>query len=1304
MKKVLVVAALLGVMLIVRSLKQVGTASAATLAGIGFVMLAAYAVAELGKSLSLPQVTGYILAGVVLGPSVGGIISGEVVGEMRMFNTLALGLIATSAGLELDVRQLFRLGKTLLLTTLIKVVVGVSVVAGTLLLIEGALGSLGLGSQAQLTTLALVMGVLSIGTSPSISLAVLSETRAKGRLSDLVLGAAVFKDLVVVVGLAVAIAVGRVLLQPEASLDARILSNVALELGGSFLAGSVVGLIFILYVRFVGAEMLLFVAAMILVVAELCRAFHLELLLVFIAAGFVVRNLSEFEHQLMQPLQLVALPVFVVFFANAGASVDLQTTWKILPLALALCAVRAATYFLASRLGGKWAGESRVIQKQAWLAYLPQAGVTLGLVGLASLQLPELSTPITNTGMAVVALNLLIGPITLRRALSVAGEFPKVPAENGTTPATSLLPQAPASPLPTELPPASVAALPGPLRRAHAGVADAIRDVLARFEREALATLPALPPLSDEPRELEVFRDVVTAHRAAYQALYAELSATLGRAQHVVRLEPLDEMVREQKASRLRVKRARDLPFRRMARIALGPAIARHVARSFERRLGARPQSDASAPALGASDGQLGHELDLGLLRLAELLRDAGTRRLPMRRLRYSGVEPEVRRHLQSLVGGTELEIARLVRAAWGSALLDLRREQITKTLRDIVARCVVDPAEATTAKIGPAIELLTLWLERRQVELDAERPSPATLGRLRAEFQALASSAFGDLSREFRFAATVRATLAEIQTSVAAIPVSIDCLFLDADAPLLSGKIHPVLLRSHVETLVRHLMPPLELCARSVSSAVSQLPRRVDDAIRPEWTLLEAQVESAAGHEVRALANRRLAQARRRVERVTQVSAKAVRGALDGLGASLDSAFTAFTIDVLPGPTAQGRRDAGLQGQLTRLRGALRRVLELARVSLLGAPPLEDAAAVRRALQRPGRSTLPEAVERWFDGEPVRDERIFAAHRGLLDQVLDAESSRAEMGHASVLIIGSKGAGKSSLLNMCELELPSATHLRLHAADFGPDTTLFEALANLLECPATHAGLSRHLALRAPAIFVDDLAAWIGLGRQRHPELLRLLQLVAETRSHAFWLVSVDASMLRLFNELESIEEVFTHVIRLPPLAVGEVKRLVESRLEQLSLDVVFQPSAGSRVLDRLRTSRENDRFYRALWEASGGVPARVVRLCRDALKLQGQELTLRADAIAAPASVAYVFSDIQMAILLTLHRYGPQTVHRLERELAVSVEQLRRSVVFLTACGIISDVDEGHALSIARGADWLVFEALVGARLAVG
>src|SRR5690606_18168856 len=216
---------------------------------------------------SRPRVTGYILAGAVLGPSAGNILSGEVVVEMRMFNTLALGLIATSAGLELDFRQLVPLARTLAVTTLLKVILGISFVGGTLFAVAQFIPLTGIDTSAQLLALALVMGALSIGTSPSITLAVLSETRAKGRLTDLVLGAAVFKDLIVVVCLAIMGALARTLLVPGEEVEPAVLITVGQELGGSLFAGVLLGMVLIAYVRFIRAEMLLFVAAMILVVA-----------------------------------------------------------------------------------------------------------------------------------------------------------------------------------------------------------------------------------------------------------------------------------------------------------------------------------------------------------------------------------------------------------------------------------------------------------------------------------------------------------------------------------------------------------------------------------------------------------------------------------------------------------------------------------------------------------------------------------------------------------------------------------------------------------------------------------------------------------------------------------------------------------------------------------------------------------------------------------------------------------------------------------------------------------------------------
>ena len=432
MKRLFVVAGLLVLML---GLRALGTedgqgAAALTLAAIGFVILAAFAIAELLARAGLPKVTGYILSGVVLGPHVANVLSLDVVAEMRMFNTLAVGLIALTAGLELEVHALRKLARTLGATTLAKLAITVPLVGGTLIGVELVFHPLGVESTTTVIALGLVFGALAIGTSPAISLAIISETRARGRLSELVLGSAVLKDLVVVVALALAIAVAQSMVSGGA-LGPEVLLHVGEELGLSIIAGAAVGGLLIVYVRFIKAEMLLFVAALVLVVAELAKALHLELLLVCIVAGFVVRNFSEHEHDLLPPLQLVSLPVFVVFFTIAGASVDLGATIDVLPLALGLCTVRAASYWIAARLGNQVGKESDAVRANAWLTYLPQAGVTLGLVGITVGRLPELAAWTSPLGMAVVAINLFVGPLTLRSALRRAGE---IPPEGATAP------------------------------------------------------------------------------------------------------------------------------------------------------------------------------------------------------------------------------------------------------------------------------------------------------------------------------------------------------------------------------------------------------------------------------------------------------------------------------------------------------------------------------------------------------------------------------------------------------------------------------------------------------------------------------------------------------------------------------------------------------------------------------------------------------------------------------------------------------------------------------------------------------
>lgn len=422
MRRLFVIAAALGLMWALDQAK--GGAARGDLAAIGFVVLAAFTVGDLLSAIGLPRITGYIVSGVVLGPHIAGVLSSSVVVHMKVFNTLALGLIALSAGLEIELGPMRRVARTMLATIAAKVVLLLVLVAGGLYLTSIYILPLPVADDARAVFLVVLLAVLATGTSPSITLAIVNETKARGRLTDLTLGAAVLKDVVVIVLLAVTIAIGRNAIAPDASAIAPVIVAMAKRLGFSIALGAAIGVILILYVKYVRRELLLAAVCAVLLTAEVSEYLDLELLLVLITAGCIVRNASHRVHELVPALQRVSLPVFVVFFTGAGANIDLEAVRSVLPFAGWVAVGRLVAFYVASRFGS-WVGrESEDVRRNSWLAYMPQAGVTLGLVFLAASQVPELRPQILQIGLAMVAINLLTGPVLQKLALGRAGEIP----------------------------------------------------------------------------------------------------------------------------------------------------------------------------------------------------------------------------------------------------------------------------------------------------------------------------------------------------------------------------------------------------------------------------------------------------------------------------------------------------------------------------------------------------------------------------------------------------------------------------------------------------------------------------------------------------------------------------------------------------------------------------------------------------------------------------------------------------------------------------------------------------------------
>lgn len=1369
MRKIVVIAALLGLMFGIEALRagQDSLSSTLTLAAIGFVLLAAFTVAELGARLRLPRVTGFIITGVVLGPSLVNILSAEVVVEMRMFNTLALGLIALGAGLEMDLRSLRSVLRTLLVTISIKVLLGVTVICGLFYLAESTFHFLGLTGHAQILTVGLVMGVLSIGTSPAIALAIMKETRAKGRMMDLALNAAVLKDVVVVACLAAAIAVGRMMLGSGATESASThLGLLARELGFSLLAGAIVGALLILYLRYVKAEMLLFVAVMILSISEVSRALHLELLLVFITAGFVVRNFSHYEEELASAVSMVSLPVFVVFFTNAGASLNLVSAMAVMPLAIGLFLVRAGVYILASRVGGKAGSESPLLRKYAWLGYLPQAGVTLGLTTLAAERMPEIGPAILTTAMATVALNLLVGPITLRRVLAMAGET----NERSSQPAPAMFSasddpgeassEVAASPgLETRLlalqnsgeDPRLFTAIRGLLDELDLSVDRVIASKLHPWSRslsQAIAVTLDSPDLSEARRRLRSWSEQHRAVREDDRAtlctdLFRDLRASMRRAPEQVVLPLSERLAKPCKGDRglVRTRKrlaharcllsgdrhpTRTVPLRLLGRYHLEQrcaalcaglldlwyrtesAILVDLAAFAARHSTARETIEAITARLDSLPKRWRIDIDAawsgGLGAMNEALLDIGSPAFKGRTPRLAVVEPAVRLTMDRLA--QEAAAWPIVReAAYGELMLRIGITELDHKLTDSLRTSVLAPAGEALMDIEQVVNAvrdrftgLVSSLPQSDV-VDAAFCSSLNL-KLAAACDEVESRNLERAAARLRAAASAHTVAVEARASIEKLPES---LILPRRASQLHLATSPKDVRTRrvavqaraQEILVEQMLPCIDMEIRGLTSTVALTSGRIREAVDIARHALSAAAGDVSPDPilVRGAFERALLHLDEHVSALDSAIASAGRGihsamrtAIDELldmAALGDSTSTDLTgwiqrtlhrVRNLVKPTRvklrefrQRMSEAWSQIQGSQITQDMRR-----RVAASGF----DASEIQDYLGRLGTpKDVPADYANLFSLTPVHEHRLFVAYEAYLRSIVSAERAWLAGGPGSALVIGAHGSGRTSLLNLCELETSAPRLLRPDPLEWRRDVGLVAALAIDLGTAPNQAAVLAGLAETPTTVMIDDLEQWFYPDISGIERLEEFLELVVASRGSAFWLVTAEESASSVLSESMGLEQAFAQVVRLEPLSGGELREAVERRHSLSGRRLEFSTATLSRLATRLRRVDEQAIYFDLLAHISEGNLSRAYVAYLSSLSMESSgaihpriHLTLR---IALPFLRAIPAEVV--AALVHLCRFGPMSTKELSKLLHAVPSLTSRHLTFLQASGLV-------------------------------
>ena len=410
-----------------------------TLLAVGVAMAAGLLVSRFVKPLKLPAVTGYLVAGILIGPYCLGALGVEGLGFTSIASVksngiicdVALGFIAFAIGNEFRLSQIKQIGKQAAVIGVFQAIVATVLVDIVLLLVH-------LAAPDKLSaSSAVTLGAIAAATAPAATLMVVRQYKARGKLTDLLLPIVAIDDAVGLVVFAVSFGIAQALESGTVSAVSVILEPV-LEVVLSLVLGTVMGVLFSAaekYFKSNSKRLILSITFVILTVAISMLRFEIggvkigfSSLLVCMMLGTVFCNVCDFSGEIMEKTDKWTAPLFLLFFVLSGAELELDVFGDVAVVLIGLL-------YIVTRAFGKYAGagisarfmkcEPEIV-KNLGITLLPQAGVALGM-SVTAMTLPEGGALIRNITLFAVLIYELVGPMLTRIALTRAGDI--VPKE-----------------------------------------------------------------------------------------------------------------------------------------------------------------------------------------------------------------------------------------------------------------------------------------------------------------------------------------------------------------------------------------------------------------------------------------------------------------------------------------------------------------------------------------------------------------------------------------------------------------------------------------------------------------------------------------------------------------------------------------------------------------------------------------------------------------------------------------------------------------------------------------------------------
>ena len=368
---------------------------------------------RVAKKLTLPSVSGYIVAGLILGPSFINLVSSQDLASLGFITDIALAAIAFSIGNEFLLSDMKKVGKRTLLLTVAEVIGALLVVFIVMFFI-----------LKQSFEFSLVIASMSAATAPAGIVMVIRELRADGPLVKTILPVVALDDALGIMVFGVALSLAKMTSGLEEFTVFKLVSAPLIEIFGSLLLGFLLGIILTyLAKKAKGRDELLKISlAFILAAVGVSNFFNLSPLLTAMMMGGTLVNLKQNAKRVFGTLNEFTPPINLLFFTLAGMSLDLKILASVGVLGIGYILARAIGKIVGAGVGARALGESVTIQKYLGLSLLNQGGISIGLSSIVASELPQFSESIITVILFSVLVFEIMGPILAKIAITKAGE------------------------------------------------------------------------------------------------------------------------------------------------------------------------------------------------------------------------------------------------------------------------------------------------------------------------------------------------------------------------------------------------------------------------------------------------------------------------------------------------------------------------------------------------------------------------------------------------------------------------------------------------------------------------------------------------------------------------------------------------------------------------------------------------------------------------------------------------------------------------------------------------------------------